>query len=299
MDLALVLFLLSLSLAFSVSGADLAETCDDAGASSDAVSHCGGTRSVVVTGVTAGLGRALALEMLARGHRVFGCGRRAERLAELEQEAKAAALPGSFTVSVVDVAKAADVERWASEVLGLAGSSPDLLVNNAGVSFEAGGVNSHNVPFWEVPLESFDVTIDVNVKGVANVMRAFLPGMVAQARGVIVNLSSGLGRSSNPLLAAYCASKFAVEGLTKSVAMALPQGMAAVPLAPGIVLSEMQSGDYPTADTWARDAAPFILAFNGSHNGKSLSVPGYYPEEYKTSWIIKDGQELLELGHKF
>lgn len=254
---------------------------------------------MVVTGVTAGLGRALTLEMLSLGHRVFGCGRRPNRLAELQEEAKAAGLPGSLSVAVVDVAKVDDVDRWAAEVLASAGEAPGLLVNNAGVSLEAGGVDSVSVPFWEVPAAAFDSTIDVNVKGVANVMRAFLPAMVERASGVIVNLSSGLGRSSNPALAAYCASKFAVEGLTKSVAMALPKGMAAIPLAPGIVLSEMQRGDYPAANAWAKDAAPFMLALNSSHNGKSLSVPGYYPEKYKTSWIIKDGQELPELGHEF
>ena len=82
--------------------------------------------------------------------------------------------------------------------------------------------------------------IDVNVKGVANVVRSFVPAMVARAEGVVVNISSGLGRSTNPMYAAYCASKFAVEALTKSMAQALPDGMAAVPLAPGIITTEMQ-----------------------------------------------------------
>lgn len=68
-----------------------------------------------------------------------------------------------------------------------------------------------------------------------NVVRAFVPRMVAAKSGVIVNFSSGLGHSTNPMLGAYTASKFAVEALTKSIAQALPEGMAAVPLAPGVV----------------------------------------------------------------
>ena len=100
--------------------------------------------------------------------------------------------------------------------------------------------------------------------------------------------------------AAYCASKFAVEGLTKATAQALPRGMAAVPLAPGIVQTEMQFGaELPTAEEWARRAVPLIFAIRASDNGKSLSVPGYYSEEYKKSWIIPDCQSLPPLGQEF
>eukprot|EP00929_Paragymnodinium_shiwhaense_P092565 TRINITY_DN52514_c0_g1_i2.p1 TRINITY_DN52514_c0_g1~~TRINITY_DN52514_c0_g1_i2.p1 ORF type:complete len:258 (+),score=33.14 TRINITY_DN52514_c0_g1_i2:3-776(+) len=219
------------------------------------------------------------------------------KLAELETVV--AGLPGHLAVAVVDVSNATAVQKWAAEVEASAGGPPHVIINNAGVSFEAGSSGSDSVPFWELPAEHFDETIDVNIKGVANVMRAFLPGMVARAMGIIVNLSSGLGRSSNPVLAAYSASKFAVEGLTKSVAMALPEGMAAIPLAPGIVLSDMQDGEYPRAETWAKDAMPFILNFTAADNGRSLSVPGYYPDKYKASWIIKDGQPLPSLGHEF
>lgn len=70
--------------------------------------------------------------------------------------------------------------------------------------------------------------------------------MVAAKSGVIVNFSSGLGHSTNPMLGAYTASKFAVEALTKSIAQALPEGMAAVPLAPGVVYGIFFITDSPT-----------------------------------------------------
>ena len=71
---------------------------------------------------------------------------------------------------------------------------------------------------------------DVNVGGVANVIRHFVPPMVSAGRGVIVNLSSGWGRSVAANVAPYCCTKWAIEGLTRALAEELPQGLAAIPL---------------------------------------------------------------------
>ena len=79
----------------------------------------------------------------------------------------------------------------------------------------------------------FTRLVDVNVRGVQNVIRHFVPAMVAKRKGVIVNLSSGWGRSTSPEVAPYCATKWAIEGLTQALADELPAGMAAVPLNPG------------------------------------------------------------------
>ena len=132
---------------------------------------------------------------------------------------------------------------------------------------------------WAIPAPEFDRLIDVNVKGVANVLRAFVPAMVARKVGVIVNLSSGWGRTTAAEVAPYCASKFAVEGLTKALAKELPPEMAAVPLNPGIIDTDMLRqawGDgashYPNANEWAESAAPFLLRLSPADNGKSLSV---------------------------
>jgi NAD(P)-dependent dehydrogenase (short-subunit alcohol dehydrogenase family) len=134
-------------------------------------------------------------------------------------------------------------------------------------------------PLWEVPADDFDAVIDVNVKGMANVIRAFVPAMVARKRGVIVNLSSGWGRSTSPEVAPYCASKYAVEGLTLALAQELPRGMAAVPLNPGVIDTDMLrqawadgASSYPKADQWAKSAAPFLLALGEKDNGRSLTV---------------------------
>jgi NAD(P)-dependent dehydrogenase (short-subunit alcohol dehydrogenase family) len=173
---------------------------------------------------------------------------------------------------VVDVANESDVQAWANEVLPA--GAPDLLVNNAAV------INP-NAPLWEVSAEQFDRVIDVNIKGVANVIRHFVPAMIARGRGVIVNFSSGWGRSVSPEVAPYCATKWAIEGLTQALAEELPAGMAAVPLNPGIINTDMlQSGfgaaanSYPSPQQWAKAAVPFILGLGAAENGQPLSVPG-------------------------
>jgi NAD(P)-dependent dehydrogenase (short-subunit alcohol dehydrogenase family) len=131
-----------------------------------------------------------------------------------------------------------------------------------------------------VPADEFSWVIDVNIKGVYHVLRHFLPAMVARQSGVIVNFSSGWGRSTSPEVAPYCATKYAIEGLTLALAQELPHGMSAVPLNPGIINTDMlQSawGDgassYPTPEMWAAKAVPFLLGLGAKDNGKSLSVP--------------------------
>jgi NAD(P)-dependent dehydrogenase (short-subunit alcohol dehydrogenase family) len=224
------------------------------------------SKLIVVTGATRGLGRALVPQFVTAGHTVIGCGRSGTHVTEL-----AGRFPAPHTFAAVDVTDAAAVSAWAAAVLTSHGV-PDLLVNNAAV------MNTPAV-LWEVPADEFDRLIDVNVKGVANVIRAFVPAMVNRKSGVIVNLSSGWGRSTSPEVAPYCASKYAVEGLTKSLAQELPRGMAAVPLNPGVIDTDMlrqawsdAAGSYPKADAWATRAAPFLLNLSAADNGQSLSV---------------------------
>ena len=116
--------------------------------------------------------------------------------------------------------------------------------------------------------------------GTLNVIRAFAPAMIARGRGVIVNLSSGWGRSTAPEVGPYCASKWAVEGLTRSLAQELPAGLAAVSLNPGIIDTDMlrtcwegAAAAYPKPEDWSRTAAPFLLSLGMEHNGQALTAP--------------------------
>jgi NAD(P)-dependent dehydrogenase (short-subunit alcohol dehydrogenase family) len=222
-------------------------------------------RVIVITGCTRGLGRALVDEFVAAGHTVAGCGRGAQVM-ELRF-----AHPEPHDFSVVDVSQESKVAIWAEKTIGVLGA-PDILINNAALM-------NTPAPLWKVPAREFDALIDVNIKGVANVIRHFVPAMVARGQGVIVNLSSGWGRSVSPEVAPYCASKFAIEGLTKALAEELPSGMAAVPLSPGVIDTDMLrqawsdgAAAHDKPSEWAPGAAKFILKLSAKDNGKSLSV---------------------------
>ena len=206
-------------------------------------------------------------EFIQRGHTVLGCGRSAGEIKKLRQ---AYGEPHDFYP--VDVANDEAVKSWASLLLTSHGA-PDLIINNAGVI-------NRNAPLWEVEAREFGEVLDVNVRGVANVIRNFGAAMVQRKSGVIVNISSGWGRSTDAEVAPYCASKWAVEGLTLSLAQELPTGMAAVALNPGIINTEMlrscfggSAAAYPAAEEWAQIAVPFLLRLGPSDNGKQLTVP--------------------------
>lgn len=224
-------------------------------------------RHIVITGATKGIGRALALEWVRAGHKVSACGRNAAQVAELQL-----ALGDNGFVKVVDVTDADAVSSWANEASARFGTT-DLLVNNAALI-------NNNAALVDVPRAEFDAVIDVNIKGVANVLRSFLPAMIERNEGVVINLSSGWGRSTSPEVAPYCASKFAIEGLTKSLAQELPSGMAAIPLSPNTVNTEMlqncfgEGASYsPGPEAWAATVAPWVLKLGPSQSGQSLSTP--------------------------
>lgn len=227
-----------------------------------------GQKIVLITGVTRGLGRAMAKEFAGLGHTVVGCGRSEKEIVELRTELKK---PHDF--AVLDVASDAEVKLWADKVLRTR-DAPSLLLNNAAI------INK-NAWLWEVGAEEFAQVMDVNVKGTVSVIRHFLPAMITQGHGVVVNFSSGWGRSTDAEVAPYCASKWAIEGLTQSLSQELPAGLAAVSLNPGIINTDMlrscfggSASSYPSPERWAKTAVPFLLKLGPKDNGKQLTAPG-------------------------
>jgi len=206
-------------------------------------------------------------EFARRGHTVLGCGRSQKGIERLRRQ-----LGPPHDFSVVDVAADGEVKAWAGRLVGAYGP-PDLLLNNAGV------INK-NARLWEVPEREFARVVDVNLKGTANVIRHFVPAMVKREQGVIVNFSSGWGRSTDAEVAPYCATKWGVEGLTQAFAQELPSGMAAVALNPGIINTDMlqscfggPAAEYVAPAEWARSAVPFLLKLGPGDNGQQLTVP--------------------------
>lgn len=207
------------------------------------------------------------VEEFARlGHTVLGCGRTRK---EIDAVRRRFGAPHEFYM--VDIASDDEVKSWASILLTSHGV-PDLLINNAAVINKYGRI-------WEISDRDFSLVLDVNLKGVANVIRHFAPEMVSRKRGVIVNFSSAWGRSSEAEIAPYCASKWGLEGLTAALAHELPSGMAAVSVNPGVVNTPMlqscfgkSANAYISAGEWAKTAVPFLLNLGPDDNGKQLEV---------------------------
>ncbi|PIG92342.1 SDR family oxidoreductase [Gloeocapsopsis sp. IPPAS B-1203] len=222
---------------------------------------------IVITGVTRGLGLAMTEAFIQAGQTVIACARSETAIKTLRQRFSS---PHDFTV--VDVAEDQQVANWAKRILAQY-EPPDLLLNNAGVINQL-------APLWKVPADEFNRLINVNIIGVTNVIRHFVPAMIQRNQGIIVNFSSGWGRSTSPEVAPYCASKWAIEGLTRSLAQELPNGMAAIPLNPGIIHTDMleicfgeAAADYTPLQEWSRQAVPFLLQLSPRHNGSPLTVP--------------------------
>ena len=226
------------------------------------------SRTILITGVTRGLGLALAERYASGGHRIVGCGRTKKALTELADK-----LGEGHRFDAVDVVDDNAVAAWAKSVLESHGA-PDLLLNNAALINE-------RAPLWKVPVSEFDQVIDVNIKGVVNVLRHFIPAIIERGSGVICNISSGWGQFSAPDVGPYCATKFAIEGLTGSLAQELPDGIAAIPLSPGIIHTDMLdtafgaegAAEHWGTERWVDVAAPFILGLGPEQNGESVRIP--------------------------
>lgn len=231
-------------------------------------------RVVVITGVSRGLGRAMVDRFIALGHQVAGCARSKSAVEELN---RIYGDPHLFTV--VDVSNEESVATWAKDVITRLGP-PDLLINNAALI-------NRNARLWEVGADEFQTLLRVNIGGIHLTVRHFLPAMLERKRGVIVNFSSYWGRSGAAEVAPYCATKWAVEGLTQALAEELPPDLAAVVVNPGIIDTTMlrscfggQAASYPKPGDWAARVVPFLLSLGRSFNGRSLTAPwSDHPEE--------------------
>ena len=227
----------------------------------------GKKKIVIITGVTRGLGRAMAERLIVLGHTVLGCGRNRQLIEELRDRH-----PKRHDFDVVDVSDDDQVQAWVGRLHKKCGA-PDLVLNNAAV------INP-NAPFWKLSDRDFSRVLDVNVRGTANVIRHVLPNLMKKHRGVIVNFSSGWGRSADKEVGPYVTSKWAIEGLTQSLSLEVPPGVAAVALNPGIINTEMlqscfgeSAAHYPSANRWAERAVPFLLKLDANDNGQALTVP--------------------------
>ncbi len=165
----------------------------------------------MVTGATSGIGRATALKLANVGFRMIITARRAEALAEVADEIKAA---GSEVYTIVFDVRDREACRKAVESLPDEWKEIDLLVNNAGLAL---GLE----PEYEGDFADWDTMIDTNIKGLLNMTRFVVPGMVERDRGHVVNIGSVAGDAAYANGNVYCATKAAVKTITDGLRLDL------------------------------------------------------------------------------
>ncbi len=224
---------------------------------------------ILITGASRGIGAALARALGARRARLVLVARDAVRLEAVAGDARRAG--GEARVVAGDVADPATAERAVAAAVEAFGGV-DVLVNNAAML-------TPPRPLVETPLEDFRRVLDVNVLGVVSFLRAAIPVMARKKRGLAVNVSSGWGRVADAGVAPYCASKFAVEAISQSVAAEAPRGVVVVAVSPGVVDTEMlrtargdEAASYPPPEDLAPRFLRMLETLGPRHNGRSLDA---------------------------
>jgi len=176
------------------------------------------SRTAVVTGGMSGLGAAAAARLAADGVKVI----------------------------TMDIADGADLRVDVTDTAAVGAAAEragpvDILVNSAGIV-------GPNAPLWEIPPDGWDRTFAINVRGIFNTCRAFVPGMRERGWGRIVNIASMAGKDGNPNMSPYSASKAAVIALTKSLGKELAtSGVLANAIAPAVIATPMNADTDPAA----------------------------------------------------
>jgi len=182
----------------------------------------------MITGASSGIGKRLAIDLAARGAIVAGCGRSIARLKETLKEVRRTS--PSSTMIGCDVSDAEQVQGMVAKIIADFGKV-DVLINNAGIGMRK--------PFIETDLRTIENIIRINYLGAVYCTHEVLPSMIARGAGHIVNLSSGAGLIGTVNMAAYCGSKFALNGWSESLYHELkPLGINVSIICPGPVETE-------------------------------------------------------------
>jgi 3-hydroxy acid dehydrogenase / malonic semialdehyde reductase len=214
------------------------------------------TKIVLITGATSGIGEACAWKMAKEGYRLIVTGRRADRLQLLKDKLEEAYGHAVFTLHF-DVQDKQGTD-WAIASLPEQWQQIDILINNAGL---AAGRDS----FDEAAISDWETMLNTNVHGLLYVTRAVLPVMIKRKSGHIINLGSVAGKEVYEKGNVYCASKFAVDALSKSMRIdLLPHAIKVTTIHPGAVETEFAlvrfKGDTDKAAATYKGLTPLTAA---------------------------------------
>jgi NADP-dependent 3-hydroxy acid dehydrogenase YdfG len=218
---------------------------------------------VMVTGCSTGIGRALARELRATGHRPFATARRLESIADLAAE-------GIETLRL-DVNDPESAREAVGAVVARTGRI-DVLVNNAGINLFG--------PVMEMPLDEMRSVFETNVLGLLAVTQAAFPHMATRHSGRIVNIGSVVGLLPTPFAAAYCASKASVHMLSEVLRMETkPFGVDVVVVQPGGVQSSIADSSSRGLERFQAETSRYHRAYAGLRKRAYASQAGAMPAE--------------------
>lgn len=222
-------------------------------------------KRVVITGGSKGLGRALAMRFAEEGAHLALCARSTDELHRVALELN---LRGTRCLALpCDISDVSQVSDFAARVLAEFGSV-DVLINNAAIL-------GPRIEIAEWTFSAWERVIAVNVNGLFAVTRAFLPCMIHQGSGSIVNVSSSVGRSGKRRWGAYATSKFAIEGFTQVLADELrADGIRVNAVDPGAMDTDMRHAAFPDEDRTklkppAQMTDVFVFLASGDSRGTS------------------------------
>jgi short-subunit dehydrogenase len=198
----------------------------------------------IVTGASAGIGKAVAHELAQNGFRVVLAARRRERLEKLEQDLKARG--GTALAIPTDITRLEDCQRLVQVTMATFGRI-DVLVNNAGFGYR--------LPLEYTPVEAIRQTFETNLFGPIALTQLVIPIMRAQQKGYIINISSLAGRIARPLSSVYDATKHAIEAISDSLRAELaPFGIRVIVIEPGFIKTEfLETARAVSSPFWNND----------------------------------------------
>ncbi|MBB2770850.1 MULTISPECIES: oxidoreductase [Mycolicibacterium] len=243
-------------------------------------------RTILITGVSSGLGRAFAAGALDAGHRVVGTVRKAE-----DAEAFDALSPGRAHARLLDVTDDEAVLRTVADVEATVGPI-DVVIANAGYGVE--GV------FEETPLAELRAQFATNVFGVAATLQAALPAMRERRSGHLMAVTSMAGLMAVPGMSAYCASKFAVEGMLESLRKEVAQfGIHVTAIEPGSFRTDWAGRSMTRADRSIADYDELFIPIRNARlaaSGNQLGNPAKAAEAVLSILDVDEPPAHLVLG---
>ena len=209
-------------------------------------------RIALITGATSGIGEATARLLARNNFKLILCGRREDRLAKLSKELSTSTDVTTLTFDVSDQ----NAVTKAIQSLPAAWKKVDALINNAGNAHGLSSIQTGDPEDW-------DKMIDINVKGLLYVSKEIMNGMIEQKSGHIINIGSIAGKEVYPNGNVYCASKFAVDAITKGMRFDLnPYGIKVTSINPGLVETEFSlvrfKGDEERAKNTYKGLQPLV-----------------------------------------